>query len=100
MNPIIKPRAELLLRKVGNRCFLVEIAADCLNMTDVFSLNPTAAALWQRMSEGDYTAEELADWMAEQWPVGRDAAARDLQEQLRVWREYGLLQECESAERL
>ena len=51
----IKPKANLRLRKVGKQYMIVESCADNVNMSNVFSLNKTAARLWDRIEQADVT---------------------------------------------
>lgn len=87
----MRVRNDLKLRKIGNKYILVEVRDSHVNMTDVFALNAMAACLWQRMSEGDFTAQELAEWMCERFDVGFDTALADINRQLNEWKEYNLL---------
>ena len=65
MNETIEPKDGLRLRKIGSRYMIVEACNGNVNMTDVFSLNETAARLWQRINEGKFTPEELAGWLCD-----------------------------------
>lgn len=88
----MKPVRDLKLRKVGSKYILVEACEEHILMTDVFSMNRTAAALWMRMSEGDFTPEELAAWLCERYDVPPETALEDVRKQLDEWQRYGLLE--------
>ena len=45
----MKLQPNLQLRKIGNKYMIVSTASGNVNMTDVFTLNETAARLWQLM---------------------------------------------------
>lgn len=83
----------LELRQIGNRYVIVKVCDGLANMTDVFTLNRTAARLWQRMGEGSFTAEELAGWLCDIYDVASDVAQADVNRQLDEWRNYGLLED-------
>lgn len=81
----------LSLRKIGSKFMIVRVEEGTLNMTEVFSLNETAAALWQYAKDRDFSVEELVDWVCETYDVQDDVARRDVLRQLKEWKEYGLL---------
>lgn len=87
----MRPKKGLELRQIGNRYIIVKVCDDLVNMTDVFTLNRTAAKLWQRMGEGSFTAEELAQWLCDAYDVDSDVAQADINRQLAEWEDYGLL---------
>lgn len=89
----MKPRENLKLRKVGKNYMVVEACAGNVRLTDVFSLNETAADLWQRMCEGDYTPAELAEWMCHRYEVPAEVALADVEKQLAEWKRFGLMKE-------
>lgn len=69
---------------------MVEVSEENINLTNVYSLNETAAMLWQRINEGAYTAGELATWICGKYRVDRDTALKDILRQLAEWKEFGL----------
>ncbi|EIY26936.1 PqqD family protein [Phocaeicola dorei] len=90
-NETIEPKDGLRLRKIGSRYMIVEACNGNVNMTDVFSLNETAARLWQRINEGKLTPEELAGWLCDEYDTDRDTALTDVQRQLEEWKAFGLI---------
>lgn len=87
----IEPKLGLQLRKIGNKYMIVEVCNENVNMTDVFSLNETAARLWQRINEGKYASEELVDWLCGEYDTDKDTALRDIERQLEEWKKFGLI---------
>ena len=43
------PKATLKLRKIGGKYMIVETSDSCVNLTNVYSLNETAALLWEML---------------------------------------------------
>lgn len=91
----IKPRHNLQLRKVGRLYMMVEVSREQVNMTNVFTLNETAALLWQRVCAGAFTPAELARWLCSEFRVDADTALHDVCRQLDDWKAYGLIDELE-----
>ena len=87
----MKPNPNLQLRKIGRQYMIVEACAGNVNLTNVFTLNETAANLWQRMSEGDSTVEELTKWLCDEYDVEPSTAEADVKKQLEEWKAYGLV---------
>ncbi len=66
-------------------------ADSTVNLTNVFTLNGTAARLWQYSEGGERTAEELAVLLCEEYNVDWETALRDVRRQLAEWAEFGLI---------
>lgn len=88
----MRQKEGLQLRQVGRRYMIVDVRSDKVNMSDVFSLNETAADLWKRMGEGDFTVEELAAWLCDTYEVEPKTALKDVTSQLEEWKKYGLVE--------
>ena len=87
----IHSKAGLQLRKIGLQYMIVEANDENVNMSDVYSLNRTAAWMWERVTQGGCTAEGLADGLCEEFDTDRETAIRDVERQLAEWKEYGLI---------
>lgn len=90
-NKII-PKPDLKLRKIGNRYMIVEASGNCVNLTNVYSLNGTAARLWETLCKGEAcTPEELAEALCRTYEVEYHRAYHDVERQLEEWENMGLL---------
>ena len=87
----LKIKDGLQLRKIGNRYMIVDTCSDNVNMSNVYSMNVTAADLWTQIEHGCRTVEELTDWLCCQYEVDRTTAFQDVERQLAAWQAYGLL---------
>ncbi len=81
----------LRLRRIGSKWMIVKTDAGNVNMTDVISLNETAARLWERFQGQEFTENEMAEWLCGEYEVGFSMARADVQILLSVWKEYGML---------
>lgn len=71
---------------------LVETPDDCANLTNVYSMNETAAWLWQRVCTGkEHSPEKLAESLCKVYNVEYDRALHDVEHQLEEWQQMGLL---------
>ena len=87
----MRSKQGLQLRKIGKQYMIVEVCSDNVNMSNVYSLNKTAAWMWQQLESADLTADELADRLCEIYAVDKTAALRDVEQQLAEWQSYGLI---------
>lgn len=87
----MKPKSNLRLRKIGRQYMIVNTRQENVDLSDVFTLNETAAGLWQQMIQGTTVPEELADRLCEIYEVDRETALQDVKKQLAQWKAYGLI---------
>lgn len=86
------PKPHLKLRRIGSRHMIVEASDSCVNLTNVYSLNGTAALLWEAVcKDGCRTPGELAEELCSTYDVGYGRALRDVERQLEEWEKMGLL---------
>lgn len=86
------PKATLKLRKIGGKYMIVETSDSCVNLTNVYSLNETAAQLWEMLCRREgHTAEELAEELCKTYEVEYERALHDVETQLAEWEKMGLL---------
>lgn len=88
---MIRPKEGLQLRKVGKQYMIVEACEKNVNMSDVYSLNHTAACLWERIAQGNCTPDNLAECLCENYDTDKETAAQDVKRQLAEWKSYGLI---------
>lgn len=88
----ITPKPQLRLHKIGNKHMIVDSMDDCVNLTNVYSMNETAAWLWKAIGEEEgCTLEKLAESLCREYRVEYDRALRDVERQLEEWQKMGLL---------
>lgn len=89
MNMKLNP--SLQLRRLGSKWVIVRAVDGDVNLTDVISLNETAAGLWERFSGVEFTEEEMVDWLCGEYEVDSQVAREDIHKLLKRWEEYGML---------
>ena len=82
---MITTKQGLKLQKIGNKYMIVEAVDGNINLTNVYSLNPTAALLWQQAEAGDQTPQALAQLLVDSYYIPFDQALADVEAQLRTW---------------
>lgn len=88
---IIKPQSGLKLRKIGRQHVIVKACDGNVNMSNVYSLNRTAAELWKQLEQGNSTVEGLAEWLCGRYEVEKAVALHDVERQLAEWESFGLI---------
>lgn len=86
----MKPSDRLKLRKIGTKYILVDTCTDD-GIAQVYSMNETAAMLWQKMCEGDFSTRDLAVWICEHYDIEQEVVYADIIRQIEEWKNYGLL---------
>lgn len=90
-NRILHTKNNLKLRKIGNQYMIVEVCDELINMSDVFSMNKTAANIWERIDKGGCTFEQLVEWICDRYDVSRNTVGNDLEKLLEEWKSFGLI---------
>ena len=88
----ITPKSSLKLRKIGSKYMIVEASGSCVNLTNVYSMNETAALLWETLcKDGEHSTEELAEVLCKAYEVDYERALHDVKHQLNEWETMGLI---------
>ena len=89
----MKINDNLRLRKIGSRSMVVKEVEGEVNMTDVFTLNSTASDIWSAFAGKDFTGEDLAGYLIDNYEVTLERAEADVAALLSQWKEFGLIDE-------
>ena len=89
----MKLNKDLVLREVGAEYMIVNPFSDTVAMTQVYSLNETAAWLWQQMEGKEFTIVDMVAVLQEEYEVDEETATADLTELTQQWIAPGLAQE-------
>lgn len=81
----------LQLRRVGKHYMVVAAADGMANYADVFTLNESAARMWQCLEAGSRSADDLSEHLAAAYGKEVSDVAPDVEKQLSEWIEFGLV---------
>lgn len=87
----MKLNPKLQLRKVGDRYMIVDACSEEVNMTNIYSLNETAAFLWNKYQGKEFVPEDLANTLCEMYDVEKDVAIADVDQLIANWIKYDLI---------
>ena len=85
----MKRRTNLTLRRMGRRYMMVNAASAAQDTAAVYTLNETAAPLWERLGDAEISLPSLARWLAGEHGIAYDDALADVTTQVQEWRESG-----------
>lgn len=89
----MKLKNGFVLREVCGEKVIVGEGVETVNFGKMISLNDTAAMLWKKAAElGDFTVEQLADALTEEYDVNREQALKDVEKLTANWKEVGLVE--------
>lgn len=89
----MKLKNGFVLREVCGEKVIVGEGVETVNFGKMISLNDTAAMLWKKATElGDFTVEQLADALTEEYDVDREQALKDVEKLTANWKEVGLVE--------
>ena len=89
---MVIPRRDVLkLRKMGNRYIIVCTDTETVNMAEVFTLNESAALLWEKAASAESFDENICEILVETYGIDRETALCDTLATLSLWKEYGLV---------
>lgn len=81
----------LRLRRLGSKCVIVRVVDGSANLTDVITLNETAAALWRRFEGTEFSEDGMVEWLCGEYDVEASVARSDVRGLLEQWKELGML---------
>lgn len=89
---MIRKLKQLTLRKIGGNYMLVKVVNNEVNMTNVYSMNATAAWIWRNIDKPYEDIGKIAEQMCMVYDVDHTTAIADIEMQLKQWRELGLIE--------
>lgn len=82
---------DLILRHIGDDYIIVEPGQDQIDLSKVFTLNESAAWLWEKFKGRDFSLTDVVEALLERYEVDRDTAEKDAAGLLELFREQKLL---------
>lgn len=89
----MKQKENLVLRKIGKQYLIVDTGNGKADMSDVYCMNESAAMIWKKIGEKDYSVKELAEWLCSEYDVDMNVAVKDIEAQICEWTKFGLLEQ-------
>jgi len=77
LDKIFKKNDAMVFRKIGDECILVPIRQGVGDLESIYTLNETAARIWELL-DGTAKGMEIRDKMTEEFDVTPEEAEKDL----------------------
>ena len=81
------------LRNIGQEHIVTGEGLAQINFNKMISLNDSAAFLWERIDGRDFSVQDLADALVEEYEIDAETALRDSEAIARKWIEAGIVAE-------
>ena len=89
----MRQKEGFVLRDICGEKAVVAEGHKVVDFGKMISMNDTAVWLWEKCTElGDFTAEQLADALCEEYEVESTRALADVNRILDQWKEMGLVE--------
>lgn len=90
---IMKKKKGFSLQRLINEYVVVGSGREAYNFNKVIRLNETSAFLWEAMSEGEFTPQQLTDALCSEYNVDSSTASQAVIKTLDKFREAGVIEE-------
>ena len=71
-------KEEFVLQQIANEYLVIPVGVEADRMHGVIKLNETGAYLWEKMLQNEYTKEELARMLMEEYSIDALIAQKDV----------------------
>ena len=89
----MKIKTGFVLRNVCGENVIVAEGLENIDFSKIIALNETAAFIWKTAKEKEsFSEEDLAKALTEEYEVDEATALGDVQAQLQLWRELGMVE--------
>ncbi len=89
----MKIKTNYKIRKIAGESVIVAVGATNINTTTIITLNPTSEWLWEKLSEREFTVEDVASLLSEEYRIDLQRATTDATAWLEQLRKANLLDE-------
>ena len=89
----MKSKQGFHLRNVCGENVIVAEGIENIDFSKIISMNESAAYLWQKVEGQDFTADDLARYLCDEYEVDESTAQADAQTVVSQWLEAGIISE-------
>lgn len=87
----MKKRKELSLRQIGKQYMIVNNSEKHRDLSCVYTLNATAAYLWEEIGDKEFDVEFLVKRLCDRYDIDESTASNDVQRLVEEWEKIGLI---------
>lgn len=86
----MKIKEGFVLREVCGEHIVTAEGLENINFNKLISLNETAAFLWKELIGKEFTVEEMAQLLVDEWGIDMELALKDSENLCKAWEEAGI----------
>lgn len=86
----MKIKEGFVLREVCGEHIVTAEGLENINFNKLISLNETAAFLWKALIGKEFTVEEMAQLLVDEWGIDMELALKDSGNLCKAWKEAGI----------
>lgn len=80
------------LRKICGENIVIAHGVENIDFTKIITLNESAAFIWQQVEGKDFTEEEMAKFLLDEYEVDETQALADVKALTESWKQAGLVE--------
>ena len=80
------------LRKICGENIVIAHGVENIDFTKIITLNESAAFIWQQVEGEDFTEEEMAKFLLDEYEVDETQALADVKALTESWKQAGLVE--------
>lgn len=81
----MKLKQNFTLRNICGEYVLTPEGTDNIDFTNILSINETAAFLWEKLKEKEFTTEDMANLLLSEYNTTQEQALTDCKELAQIW---------------
>ncbi|MGJ1283497.1 PqqD family protein [Sphingobacterium spiritivorum] len=86
-------RTDIRLRKIGDEYIIVDPGQDMVDMSKAYTLNETAAFIWNELQNIEFTVSTIAKLLQNNYDLSPETADQDAKELVKQLQSEGLLKD-------
>ena len=79
-----------VLREMCGENIVTAEGLEHINFNKLISLNSTAAFLWKKVADKEFTPEEMAEYLIEEYGIDMELALKDAKALAQAWIDAGI----------
>lgn len=86
----MKIKKGFVLREMCGENIVAGEGLENINFNKLISLNATAAFLWKKVADKEFTPEEMAEYLIEKYGIDMELALKDAKALAQTWIDAGI----------
>lgn len=87
----MKKKSGYILRDICGEHLLVPRGEENIDLSNMISMNDSAAYLWQSTGDEDFDEDKLVGLLTDEYEVEEDVARADIKQLVAQWQEAGII---------